>query len=337
MITEPQKIIYFIITRRCNYACPFCIRKNLEHSYQDTSLHQAKQVLRNIYDCVPDSLLVLTGGEPLLHPECEELIKYSTQLFKKVLIATNGSFTPSKNNMLHPYLKQNLWIQFSLDGIESIHDQIRGTGSYKRTTDNIKLLSDVSEHILISSTIGIRNYQYIPDLAQVLNSYKFYRWKLTMEIVKDPLKDKMIDISTWNRMVDRILPLCHFRVRVQKYYDFVLMDNFLHKYDPHKHKLITNCGSGLSTFIINPDFSTTPCTCINDVIGNFKTDDTYSLLEKLETSCHIPPARDSVCYDCKFLRICNGGCPGYSMKCFGSFNMGDIRCPIVKQFMQKKP
>ena len=331
MIIEPNKVIYFIITRRCNYHCSFCIRKNLERRGQDMSLVKAQQVLKKIQEALPNTVLVITGGEPLLHPDCEEFIRYSTKLFNKVLLTTNGSFAVQEREMLRPYLKKNLWIQFSLDGTELTHDSIRGKGAYKKTTENINKLNDVSEHILISSTFGIGNYRGAPELAKALNSFSFYRWKISMEIVQDPLNDKMIDISSWNNMVDLLLPLCHFRVRIQKYYDFRLMDNFLNKYDPIKHKIITKCGSGLTTFVINPDFSATPCTCMNENIGNFYNDDTISLLEKLETHCQLPPTRESICYECKYSSICNGGCPGYSMKCFGQYNMGDIRCPLVKQ------
>ena len=68
-------------------------------------------------------------------------------------------------------------------------------------------------------------------------------------------------------------------------------------------------------------------------IGNFITDNTEILLSKLENHCQLDPDEESICFSCKYKAICKGGCPGYSKKCFGKFNMGDLRCPLVKESM----
>lgn len=329
------KQIYFIITRRCNYSCSFCIRQNLEQQKLDMSLSDAKQVLRNIHKYAPKSVIVMTGGEPLFHRECEDFIKFALSLYDRVILTTNGSFAKDKADMLLPYLRGRLWLQFSLDGPKSIHDSIRGLGAYDKVIKNLQYLEEVSGHLLISSTIGYNNIDYIADLARELNNFRFARWKMTMEIVKDPLNEHPIDNRTWNNLIDRVLPLCRFHVLAQKYYDFDLMDKFLKIYDPLKMQLITNCGSGKSTFVINPDFSVVPCTCMNEIVGNFLIDDTLDLLNKLASYCQMSPDPSSICFTCKYKSICNGGCSGYSKKCFGKFNMGDLRCPFIKQSIAK--
>lgn len=328
-----SKQIYFIITRKCNYKCSFCIRNNLKEQNVDMSLENAKTILWNIHKYAPKSVIVITGGEPLFHPECENFIRHALSLYDHVILTTNGSFNEEKAEMLIPYLKNNLWLQFSLDGPRNVHDEIRGKGAYDKVIKNLTLLEEVSSHLLISSTIGSNNYKNISELAIALNSYKFSRWKLTMEIVKDPLCDMPLDISIWNSMIDEVLPLCYFNVRAQKYYDFDLMERFLISQEQHPVELITNCGSGKNTFVINPDFSVVPCTCMNEIIGNFITDNTEILLSKLENHCQLDPDEESICFSCKYKAICKGGCPGYSKKCFGKFNMGDLRCPLVKESM----
>jgi len=325
------KQIYFIITRRCNYDCSFCIRHNLEDYHSDMSLEDAIIVLRNIHKYAPKSVIVITGGEPLFHKQCEDFLKNALSLFPHVILTTNGSFSKEKAEMLLPLLKGNLWLQFSLDGPTSVHDKIRGAGAYDKVVNNINALSEVANHLLISSTIGQGNIQYVYELATTLNSLKFARWKLTMEIIADPTKEAPLDVDVWNKMIDNVLPLCRFRVRAQKYYDFELMDKFLQVFDASTMELVTKCGAGKSTFVINPDFSVVPCTCMNEIVGNFTQEDTLSLLAKLERYCQIAPDTTSVCFKCKYKSICNGGCAGYSKKCFGKFNMGDIRCPIIKR------
>ena len=327
MITN--KDIYFIITRSCNYQCPFCIRENLKGNTAQMSYEKASIVMSRLKEIVPESTIIITGGEPVMHKHWELFVTKAMSLFKRVVLTSNGSFSTDIENRIIPLLSKNLWLQFSLDGTECVHDQLRGKGAYSKVIDKLKRLSDYGNHIVLSSTVGVRNINDIRNLAVELNNYSFSRWKITEELVIDPLTMNIVPNTEWNKMVDEVLPLCQFSVRVQKFFDFNLMEKFLNQYDPNKHHLITKCGSGTKTFSINPDFTVLACTCLDDTIGNIYEDDTENLLERLEHHCSMSPSEDSVCYSCKYKEICKGGCSGYSKKIFGKFNMGDIRCPKV--------
>ena len=327
----PNKDIYFIITRKCNYNCSFCIRKNLEDIQTDMSFLRAERVMTKLSALLSLSTIFITGGEPLLHPNCLSFVKKAMSLFKVVVLTSNGSFSSEQEQQLVPLLAKNLWLQLSIDGTAKVQDKLRGCGAYNKVVEKLTRLQPYAKHLVLSSTVGNTNLHDIKNLAQELNKYHFYRWKITEELVIDPFKTSVVDIQDWNKMVDEVLPLCNFSVRVQKFFDFSLMDQFLKKYNPQKHQLITKCGSGTKSFSINPDFSVIACTCLDEPVGNIDTESIEQLLTKLESYCNKDPAKESVCFSCKYKEICKGGCPGYSKKIFGQFNKGDIRCPLVKK------
>ena len=70
----------------------------------------------------------------------------------------------------------------------------------------------------------------------------------------------------------------------------------------------------------------------NNQTNELKVDNLKELKERLNVASKIIISKASPCNACKYLNICNGGCPGLSTKVFGSPNMGDIRCPIVAKY-----
>lgn len=69
--------VYLILTRNCNSSCSFCIRKNLEEITSTMNLSDAVKALDIISEALPQSTIILTGGEPLLHHDIFSIIKYS--------------------------------------------------------------------------------------------------------------------------------------------------------------------------------------------------------------------------------------------------------------------
>ena len=157
--------IYFIITQRCNYQCPFCIRDNLDGKDVEINVEHAKDALSMLSESYANSALIITGGEPLLHPYWDDIIHFATLRFPIVSISTNGSFSSNTALALIKYLQNNLNLQMSLDGTKDVHDSIRGNGAYNKVIENLSLLKNYSSHISISTTVGVRNIYDVPNLA----------------------------------------------------------------------------------------------------------------------------------------------------------------------------
>lgn len=282
----------------------------------------------------PEYNLILTGGEPFKNDSFFKMLRYACSQVKYITVTSNGSFLFEDTVHLKEYLaKGNVFLQLSLDGDAVLHDAIRGTGAYDSVIRNILELRDYSNRIVISTTVGKDNFQDVLTLAKQLNNYQFHHWKVSPLQLNNPLQiDDEINPSTWNRFVDKLLPLCKFRVHIKKLFDFDLMRRY------KNHNLtssIRNCGFGLNKFYISSDFNVFPCSCVTESVGNILNENLERIYLRLRKIGTIIPKNNSVCSKCEYVNICNGGCPGYSYKCFGSYDMGDIRCPKVRLFYEK--
>lgn len=75
------------IINLCNKSCKFCYEGHMNEKIMDLNLYKniIDSNILNDLECVK-----LSGGEPLLHPQLEEIISYTTQNGIDVEIATNG-------------------------------------------------------------------------------------------------------------------------------------------------------------------------------------------------------------------------------------------------------
>ena len=99
---RPNVAIYYV-TSQCNLNCIYCedfgARRNILNE-SPPALDRAKQILR-ILRTGTDSL-ILTGGEPLTHPQIDELVTFARHelRFREMALITNGLLIDSHLNLL---------------------------------------------------------------------------------------------------------------------------------------------------------------------------------------------------------------------------------------------
>ncbi len=130
------------ITTYCNLGCQFCARSELNKKNK----HMSFEMFRNILALLPNTYkIVLVGlGEPLLHPQVGDFIKYAKSQGKKVGIVTNAMLlSPDVSFQL---LKAGLdSIAFSIDGYNDIvSSQVRKGTDFQKVIQNIKEFMRIS-------------------------------------------------------------------------------------------------------------------------------------------------------------------------------------------------
>lgn len=318
---------YFILTNSCNYHCNFCIRANVSATLSgNMDYSNFRKVAELLYNANPDAMITLTGGEPTIYPDFKDVVDFSSHLFKKVCVTTNGSFDQDTAMFLEKYMRDNLYVQISLDGTKDFHNKLRGEHAFERAVASIRLFSNVWTHLALSTTVKRCEMDNIKELATYLNCLKFHHWKVSQEQVSHPTKETIIPTKEWNHLVENLLPLCQYRVTIKKMFAFDIWEKYTE--DNHDISIARNCSLGNNKVYITPNFDVLPCTCMNYSCGNLLVDSVDVIRTRLNKLQIIEPDESSICYNCDYKRICNGGCPGYSMKVFGKYNMGDIRCPL---------
>lgn len=135
---------------RCNLACAGCGKID----YPDKILSQRLSLadcLAAIDECGAP-VVVIAGGEPLLHKELPEIVKGAIARRKFVTVCTNALLL-AKN--LYRY-KPNRYFNWSihLDGDEEMHDRsVCQKGVYKRAVEALKLAKERGFRVTINCTL----------------------------------------------------------------------------------------------------------------------------------------------------------------------------------------
>ncbi len=91
MDKEKTSQIYFQINDVCNQHCIFCNRPPRGSEVSAISLKDAKKRIDKIVEDKSVTRIIFTGGEPTMHPELKEIVRYSADKGITTEIQTNGT------------------------------------------------------------------------------------------------------------------------------------------------------------------------------------------------------------------------------------------------------
>jgi len=163
----------FSLTYNCNLKCKMCFQYNRIKYSDYLSIDEYIKITDEIKGWGTKPWVTLWGGEPTLHPEFEKIYRRFLDSAGLLAVCTNGT---TLDEFLHLFKFKNsktFWI-ISLDGLEKRHDELRGWGSFKKTSLNlekiIKIRNDEKTNHLIGVEITItnNNLDEIPSLCSLL-------------------------------------------------------------------------------------------------------------------------------------------------------------------------
>ena len=130
------------LTRRCNLACAHCYldAKTLRAGDADElGTAEVQALLDDVATLGHGTMVVLTGGEPLLRKDLETLIRHGTALGLPMVIGTNAMML-SERRVLSLKQAGVLGLGISLDSLDpERHDRFRGyTGAWAKTLAGIE-------------------------------------------------------------------------------------------------------------------------------------------------------------------------------------------------------
>ncbi|HUU00077.1 MAG TPA: radical SAM protein [Myxococcota bacterium] len=172
-------------TMRCNLRCTGCYA----YSYgQKADMDRA--LLGKVLDEARDlgiAFVTVTGGEPFLYPEIEEVFaKYSDITF---MVYTNGQFIDAERSRRLAELG-NVWPAISVEGFEAETDARRGKGVYQKLTAAMHHLRRDGVLFGISAVPTRKNTELLASdafLDHYIDMGALFGWMFTyMPVGRDP-------------------------------------------------------------------------------------------------------------------------------------------------------
>jgi predicted phosphodiesterase len=154
----------------CNLACDYCaVASSPSAPPRTLSLEQFRD---RVDEAVAEGFaeLYLTGGEPMLHPDLPQMLRYAVDRLPTVLLTNAMLLRGRRLDRLREFAgNPNLVIQTSLDGARAVtHDVHRGRGSWQRTMDGIAAATGLDLPLRVALTETRENTGEIGDVADLL-------------------------------------------------------------------------------------------------------------------------------------------------------------------------
>ncbi len=277
------------ITDRCNLQCRHCYIG--EGSHQDLSMNQIQKVFEE-FEEIQGLRLLLSGGEPLLHPhfwEINDLLQ--NDVFRSVLLSNGTLITRERAQKLRVHE-----VQISLDGMKEGHESLRGKGTFEKTIMAIDHLQEANLRVSVATMIHRKNLSEFDQLASLLQSKNIEEWNVDVPCLEGRLK---INQEFW------VTPS-----EAGPFLSYGYGGGF------HGSQKNFTCGAHLCAIMANG----TICKC-----GLFSNEPVGSIEEGLRTGwARIPriPLKDLTC-KCPVFEECRGGCR-YRAKMQGDLFQPDL-------------
>ncbi len=162
-------LISWNITKRCNLRCEHCYLDAAElEGGDDVSTEEAMGFVDQIASVNPQAMLILTGGEPLLRPDCFDIAAYAAQKGLTVVLGTNGTLIDGKTikNIKDSGIRG---VGISLDSAApGYHDGFRGLeGAWSMTLEGIRHLRKNNIDFQLQLTVTRTNRKDIPSIIEL--------------------------------------------------------------------------------------------------------------------------------------------------------------------------
>ncbi len=102
------------LTSSCNFSCPFCVDSKLISSGKSLTVEEVRETIDTLHSHGLLSVILIGGGEPTLHKEFEEIVRYIKSKRLQIGIVTNGSRLEKVEAVVEE-LREKDWVRISID------------------------------------------------------------------------------------------------------------------------------------------------------------------------------------------------------------------------------
>ncbi len=300
MLVLSYPAIYTLeLTATCNNRCPGC--SNIYAVSRPPLLKTAKEWTALLSPILPEAVQVrLSGGEPTLHPEFFDILRYILTAGAHVTVFTNGRW----RNPEHFVKSMCEWrdlagLLISLHGATAASHEAftKVPGSFQETVDNIRLAIENQINVMLSTIITHDSWnevEAVVDLAQQLGvqGVAFNRYLGAPLADIEPTVDEM-------RMALKAIQTLPSTDVVTKFGIGIPQCFAINNSE--------GCLAGVAYATIDPWGNVRPCNHSPTVIGSLHEHTMHDLWhsDKMNAWRALMPTE---CTTCAAYPVCHGGC-----------------------------
>lgn len=174
------KYLFLELTDRCNLSCRHCGSSCTVNNHTYLSSEKIQEVLlqaAEVYDA-SEIMVCITGGEPFLHPDVYDIVRFARKCGFTAGITSNGTLIDDEaaKEIVSSGLNT---IAISVDGLEDTHDRFRNqAGSFDKAMRGIRNLKTNGADPQIITVVHPGNIKFLQAMYDFFQAEKIFSWRL---------------------------------------------------------------------------------------------------------------------------------------------------------------
>jgi|Deesub1362A_J573_1020465.scaffolds.fasta_scaffold00252_33 MoaA/NifB/PqqE/SkfB family radical SAM enzyme len=261
------KEICIIVTYRCNARCNMCnVWQNPSRASEEITVEDLEKIPSGL------RFVNITGGEPFVRRDIEDIIEVVRRKTKRIVISTNGYFTERIVKLCERF--PDTGIRISIEGLQKTNDMIRGIpNGFDRGLRTLLTLRRMGiKDIGFAMTVQDINCKDLLPLyelsnaldyefatATVHNSHYFHKWD-------NRIQDKDTVCEEFSKLVTELLRSRSIKKWFRAYFNYGLM-NYI-----YGGERFLRCEMGTESCFIDPWGDVLACNGMEEKLsmGNIK-------------------------------------------------------------------
>ncbi|MGA2091655.1 MAG: radical SAM protein [Endomicrobiales bacterium] len=256
---------HFYVTRRCNLQCPMCAVPAHGNRENELTIEEIRVLAENMQE-IGLGTVVLTGGEPFMRPELNEIISAFSSRGMFVRLQTNGLLADEKN--LRECFANGLdFLTVSLDSVQErkFDDFCGHAGLWKAAVAAIRTAVSIKPRGLhvVNTVVTRQNIDELADIATFVDSLGAYASLVPVHTAEhNPIRGDAAYLSLTAADKPRIEKSYRELIRLKKK-GLRIGSSLAYLEDARAYLLNRNfrwkCDAGKDYFVIFDDGSISPC------------------------------------------------------------------------------
>jgi MoaA/NifB/PqqE/SkfB family radical SAM enzyme len=252
------------LTYRCNSQCEMC------YTWQFPTRKDHEIQLEDIEKLPKMYFVNITGGEPFLREDIDDIVSLVKRKCRRLVISTNGLLTDKIIKLAEKH--KNIGIRVSLEGFSETNEALRGIkGGFDKSFRTLIRLKDMEiKDIGLGITVSDKNAKDLLDLfklakamnvefaiAVVHNSYYFHK-------MDNEIKDKDVVAGEFKKLIHEYLKTKKSKNWFRAYMATGIINHIYGWPRPLR------CDMGTGSFFLDPLGEIRPCNVMEESMGNIK-------------------------------------------------------------------
>ena len=327
------RVLAWETTRACPLACPHCRASAVEFRDPDElTTSEAFKMLESAAEMGP-ALIILSGGEPLLRNDLEEIAAKAVMLGHRPVVSCNDGRLLSNERLSSLAAAGVRHFSFSMHSSEeSDHDAfVRVPGAYREALLAFKRIKAHGMSFQINTTVLPSNFKRIEALKDWVVALEAAAWHLFFIVPTGRAASGGSEVELDQNEIDRVL---HYVAENSDTWSLPVKVTCAPQYAQIRAEMGKEPGSRGRSCMAGNGFvfvswcgEVKPCGYFDLVVGNIRNrslKDIYLGSRELK-DMRTPDRLEGICGICRFNKIC-GGCRARAHAVHGSYMATDPNC-----------